>query len=374
MDTKEDFSTITTAALPDTSPSLEQRWRKAVLTWYEHNKRELPWRGTKDPYRIWISEIILQQTRVAQGYDYYLRFIRRFPDVFSLAATSEDEVLHLWQGLGYYSRARNLHTAAQQVARTGKFPDTYTEVRKLKGIGDYTAAAICSIAYGQPHAVVDGNVYRVLARYFGIDVPIDTTDGKKVFTQMASQMMDLDRPGTYNQAIMDFGAIQCTPASPLCGNCPLASGCHARQYGSQAAYPVKSKKTKITERYLVYLYLKHGEHIYLHRRGKGDIWQGLYEPFILEYDHAPEDTEIWQHPSLSSIIPRSTIRPVLKGLKHQLTHRRLVADCYIVQLHEPVNTDGYFRIKETDRPQYAVPRLISLMYEKIDETILSSQE
>jgi len=373
LDTKEKNSAFATAALPDSSPSLEQRWRKAVLTWYEYNKRELPWRNTKDPYRIWISEIILQQTRVAQGYDYYLRFIRRFPDVCSLAEASEDEVLQMWQGLGYYSRARNLHTAAQQIAQMGKFPNTYSEVRKLKGIGDYTAAAICSIAYEQPHAVVDGNVYRVLSRYFGIDVPIDTTKGKKVFAQIASQMMDPNHPATYNQAIMDFGALQCTPASPSCDICPLASGCHARQHSSQTTYPIKTQKTKITERYLVYLYLKHGENIYLHRRGKGDIWQGLYEPFILEFDHAPDDTETWQHPSLCSIIPHSTIQPVLKGLKHQLTHRRLYADCYIVQLHESVDIDGYFQIKETDRPQYAVPRLVSLMYEKIDGIILSCQ-
>ena len=203
------------------------RFAEKLITWYEVNQRNLPWRETKDPYKIWISEIILQQTRVAQGYDYYCRFIQRFPDVFSLAEADEDEVMKYWQGLGYYSRARNLHAAARSIAGMGKFPETYEEVRKLKGVGDYTAAAICSFAYDLPCAVVDGNVYRVLSRWMGIDEPIDSTKGKKLFAGLADELLDKKRPALYNQAIMDFGAIQCVPSSPSCLFCPLNDSCVA---------------------------------------------------------------------------------------------------------------------------------------------------
>ena len=208
-----------------------------LIAWYAENKRELPWRNTTDPYIIWISEIILQQTRVAQGYDYFLRFIHRFPDVRALAEAPEDEVMKCWQGLGYYSRARNLHAAAKSM--NGIFPVTYEGVRALKGVGDYTAAAICSSAYGMPYAVVDGNVYRVLSRYFGIDTPVDSAEGKKLFAALADEMMDKSQPAVYNQAIMDFGAIQCTPQSPNCLFCPLADSCSALKEGTDLAFHIK---------------------------------------------------------------------------------------------------------------------------------------
>ena len=219
---------------------------QTLLDWYATHGRELPWRETTDPYRIWISEIILQQTRVAQGYDYYLRFVERFPTVEVLAAATEDEVLHRWEGLGYYSRARNLHAAAQQIVAQGGFPRDYAGVRALKGVGDYTAAAICSFAYGLPTAVVDGNVYRVLARYFAIDTPIDVAAGKKEFAQLADSLMVPERAADYNQAIMDFGAVQCTPRAPRCLICPLVETCAARQTGQVEDYPVKSKKVAVT--------------------------------------------------------------------------------------------------------------------------------
>lgn len=206
---------------------------ETLLKWYAENKRELPWRDTTDPYLIWISEIILQQTRVVQGYEYFLRFVRRFPDVKTLAAASEEEVMKYWQGLGYYSRARNLYAAARSM--NGIFPETYEEVRALKGVGDYTAAAICSFAYNMPYAVVDGNVYRVLSRYFGIDTPIDSGEGKKTFTVLAEEMLDRSRPADYNQAIMDFGAIQCTPQAPDCMFCPLSETCLALSRGAGLA-------------------------------------------------------------------------------------------------------------------------------------------
>jgi len=215
-----------------------------LIGWYEENKRDLPWRDTKDPYRIWISEIILQQTRVAQGYDYFVRFMERFPDVIALADADEDEVMKYWQGLGYYSRARNLHSAARSIRDAGGFPTTYQGVLALKGVGEYTAAAICSFAYDMPYAVVDGNVYRVLSRWLGIDIPIDSTEGKKLFARMAQELMDEHRPALYNQAIMDFGALQCMPASPDCLFCPLADSCLALAQGKVDVLPVSSTRRR----------------------------------------------------------------------------------------------------------------------------------
>ena len=245
-----------------------------LLSWFAREGRDLPWRRTRDPYRIWLSEVILQQTRVAQGLQYYLRFTERFPDIAALAAAPEDEVLKLWQGLGYYSRARNLHAAARQVVSRfgGVFPATYGEVRALRGVGDYTAAAVCSIVYDAPCAVVDGNVYRVLARLFDIGIPIDTTAGKRAFAELAQSQLDTSRPGLYNQAIMDFGALQCTPAQPRCGDCPLAGRCLALAAGTVGVRPVKQGRGKMRDRWFNYLHVTCGGQTLLHRRGGGDIW------------------------------------------------------------------------------------------------------
>ena len=219
-----------------------ENFSRKLIDWYRENGRDLPWRRTKNPYLIWISEIILQQTRVAQGYDYYQRFVTRFPDVFALAAADEDEVMKYWQGLGYYSRARNLHAAARRMAEAGGFPVTYAGVRALKGVGEYTAAAICSFAYDMPYAVVDGNVYRVLSRWLGIDTPIDSTEGKKLFVRIADELLDCECPGLYNQAIMDFGALQCTPVAPSsppdsiprnCGDAYSSSSVHSRSVSTK---------------------------------------------------------------------------------------------------------------------------------------------
>lgn len=228
-----------------------------LLSWFAREGRDLPWRRTRDPYRIWLSEVILQQTRVAQGLEYYLRFTERFPDIAALAAAPEDEVLKLWQGLGYYSRARNLHAAARQVMSRfgGVFPATYGEVRALPGVGDYTAAAVCSIVYDAPCAVLDGNVYRVLARLFDIGIPIDTTAGKRTFAELAQLQLDTSRPGLYNQAIMDFGALQCTPAQPRCGDCPLAGRCLALAAGTVGVRPVKQGRAKVRDRWFNYLHV-----------------------------------------------------------------------------------------------------------------------
>jgi len=254
-----------------------------LLNWYNAYKRDLPWRQTKDPYQIWISEIILQQTRVDQGLPYYMAFLEKFPNVRALAEAEEKEVLKSWQGLGYYSRARNLHHTAKVIAGDGgKFPRTYREILKLKGVGSYTAAAISSICFNEAHAVVDGNVYRVLSRYYGRKDPIDTASGKKLFTALANEVMDKQNPGDYNQAIMEFGATHCKPSSPDCASCCLRSKCVARRAGEVNAYPVKTKRVLQRDRYFNYIMIKGSKGTFYQKRANKDIWQNMYEPFLIE--------------------------------------------------------------------------------------------
>ena len=326
-----------------------------LLRWFAENGRDLPWRQTRDPYAVWLSEIILQQTQVKQGWDYWLRFMRRWPTVELLAAATEDEVLREWQGLGYYSRARNLHYAARQIVELGHFPCTFEEIRKLKGVGDYTAAAIGSMVFGLPVAVVDGNVFRVLARHFGISTPIDTTTGKKEFTALAQSLLPKNKEGAsaYNQAIMDFGALQCTPKSPRCVLCPLQESCVALRERRVSALPVKAGKTKVKERRLTYIYIRCNGQTAIHRRPAGDIWQGLWEPLLIE------DGEVSTlHPSPSLLTPQ----PV----RHVLTHRVLLATFYLWQTEErPVLPDDYIWIDEADIDNYAVPRLVEILFREL---------
>ena len=318
----------------------------ALLEWFRENGRDLPWRQTRDPYAIWLSEIILQQTQVKQGWEYWERFMHRWPKVEDLAAASEDDVLREWQGLGYYSRARNLHFAARQILSLGHFPDTLEEIKKLKGVGDYTAAAIASIAFGLPAAVVDGNVYRVLARHYGIDTPINTTEGKKVFAVLAQELLPSTEASAYNQAIMDFGAIQCTPQSPHCERCPLMESCEAFRTGRIAQLPVKLKNLKIHERHLTYIYIRCQGQTAIRRRGPGDIWQGLWEPVLVEAD---------------SVIP-SAAQLLRKNVKHVLTHRVLYADFYLLESNDkPEIPLDYIWIPESDIDNYALPRLIEVL-------------
>ncbi len=366
-----------------------------IISWFRENGRALPWRETRDPYAIWLSEIILQQTRIVQGLEYWERFMAQYPTVEALAAASEDDVLKLWQGLGYYSRARNLHAAAKQIVEMGKFPDTLEGIKSLKGVGDYTAAAIGSFAFDIPAAVVDGNVYRVLSRYFGIDTPINSTQGKKEFAALAQSLipgggnekikpeafeMELSPISAYNQGMMDFGAIQCTPQSPKCLLCPLAETCEALRNDRVAELPVKEKKLKVQTRRLTYIYIRcqeepsaNGEQaepmIAIHRRGKGDIWQGLWEPYNasdskktpIEYH---EDIEKMFHLPTASL--NYGITRIAKDVKHVLTHRILLADFYLLE------TDGrfslpadYIWIKESEFDQYGIPRLIEILLEKL---------
>ena len=266
-----------------------------LIYWYLQIKRDLPWRKTKDPYLVWLSEIMLQQTRVAQGMSYYLAFSEAFPTLKDLANADESTVLKMWQGLGYYSRARNLHFTAKYVSNelNGKFPSTYKELIKLKGIGDYTASAIASICFDEPNAVVDGNVYRVLARYFGIDIPINSTKGIKEFKILAQSLLDTKHPGVHNQALMDFGALQCKPQNPDCEKCPLNSGCVALEKKQIKQLPVKEKKLRVTKKYFNFLVFvtEDNKTIFEERKGKG-IWQGLYEFPLLETTAAIDEKEL----------------------------------------------------------------------------------
>ena len=323
-----------------------------LLKWFRENGRDLPWRQTRDPYAIWLSEIILQQTQVKQGWDYWLRFMRRWPTVADLAAATEDEVLREWQGLGYYSRARNLHAAAKQVLARGGFPTTIEGLRQLKGVGDYTAAAIGSFAFDLPVAVVDGNVYRVLARHYGIATPINTTEGKHEFAALAQSLLPEAEASAYNQAIMDFGATQCTPQSPDCDTCPLQETCAAFREGRIGELPVKRRTLKVKERRLTYVYIRCQGMTAIHRRPAGDIWQGLYEPLCVED---------------SNLSPLSSLlSPLKKNVKHVLTHRIIYADFYLLETDErPSLPAGYFWIPEAALGDYAVPRLIEILLEEL---------
>ena len=324
-----------------------------LLQWFRENGRDLPWRQTRAPYAVWLSEIILQQTRTEQGRPYWERFMRRWPTVEQLAAATEDEVLREWQGLGYYSRARNLHKAARQVVEAGSWPRTIDGLRALKGVGDYTAAAIGSIAFDLPAAVVDGNVYRVLARHFGIDTPINTTTGKREFAALAQSLLPPGEASAYNQASMDFGAIQCTPVSPRCDVCPLSETCSAFRAGTIGTLPVKLKKLEVKERRLTYIYIRCQHQTALHRRPAGDIWQGLYEPLCLDAGGDPAD--------LLKRLGMAGAHPTLmkKKVRHVLTHRVLLADFwYWETTTRPPLPEGYFWVDESDLDAYAVPRLV----------------
>ncbi len=323
---------------------------RTILDWYAEYGRDLPWRRSPAPYEVWLSEIILQQTRIVQGLSYWERFMERFPTVESLAAASEDEVLRLWEGLGYYSRARNLHAAARQIVAMGGFPSMLEGIRSLKGVGDYTAAAIGSICFGIPAAVVDGNVYRVLARYFGLATPVGTTAAKKEFTALAQRLLPPEEPAAFNQGMMDFGAMQCTPQNPDCLSCPLQAGCQAFKSGRVALLPVKKPANKPVERHFSYVYLRVDGWVAIRRRGAGDIWQGLWEPLCVDGTDAPDPS--W--------------KLLQKGVKHQLTHRTLLADFYLWEPSErPAVPEGYVWIAEAELDRYAKPRLFERLLESL---------
>ena len=342
-----------------------------LIKWYKKNKRNLPWRESSDPYVIWVSEIILQQTRVAQGLDYFLRFVNRFPDVLSLARADEDEVLKYWQGLGYYSRARNLHFAAKTICDLygGVFPSSYHEVLSLKGVGEYTAAAIVSFAWNQPYSVVDGNVYRVLSRLYALETPIDTTQGKKQFAELAAMILDVQQPGLHNQAIMELGALQCIPQNPDCLQCPVAVKCMAFATNRVMSFPVKSKKTKTRNRYFHYFYIIYNGQTWLHRRSGKDIWEGLYEFPLIETESAMDFTDISETEEfkrLFSDVGHVQLSVGLANVKHVLSHQVLYATFYKVEIEQPGQALAeYIPVKLDALGDYAVPRLVHLFLERL---------
>lgn len=301
-----------------------------IEAWYRQNGRDLPWRHTKDAYLIWLSEIILQQTRVEQGRDYWHRFVERYPCVEQLAQAPEDEVMRLWQGLGYYSRARNLHKAARQAVANGHFPASYDELLSLPGVGRYTAAAVASFAYDEPRAVVDGNVYRVLARHAGIATPIDSTLGAREFAQLAQQRLDKQQSALYNQAIMDFGAIVCKPTSPLCAQCPVADTCVALATAQVSTLPVKQHRVKLAERYLTFVCLTAPDGRYLmQKRAQGDIYRGLYQFPSWESAQPLSPAEVEEK------LPPGRLTLIRQAVQHRLTHQLLHIDFYEHSLPSP---------------------------------------
>lgn len=303
-----------------------------LLAWYRMNGRDLPWRNTNDPYVIWLSEIILQQTRVEQGLPYFERFSAQFPDVHAFADAEEEEILRLWQGLGYYSRARNMHKAAKQVMDQfqGDFPTQYEALLSLKGVGEYTAAAISSFAANEPRAVLDGNVFRVLARIFGINIPINSTEGKKTFQNLANELLAKDNPGEYNHAIMDFGATHCKPKSPLCETCVFRLECKAFNSGRVEQLPVKLKGKASRNRYFHYFILEKGEEILLSKRPEGDVWANLHEFPMLETEHDSSLPEIYENPDFQRYFGNADLQQIHGPVKHILSHQNIFARFYRV--------------------------------------------
>lgn len=315
-------------------------FNKTLIIWYSTHKRSLPWRNTKNPYFIWLSEIILQQTQIAQGEPYYTAFISKYPTVFDLANAQESDVLKLWQGLGYYSRARNLYASATYIAHElhGIFPENHKDLLKLKGVGDYTASAIASICYNEPTAVVDGNVYRVLSRYFGIDTPINSTKGIKEFKALATSLMDHSNPSDYNQAIMEFGALQCKPRNPDCSVCPLRHSCVALQKNKIDELPIKLKKTKVSTKYFNFLVLLSTDKktIFQKRTNKG-IWQNLYQFPLLETEQRLKTANFKKHPLIASYfgdVPFKFSLYNTKDIVHKLSHQHLHTKFWIIEIDE----------------------------------------
>ncbi|MFM2155559.1 MAG: A/G-specific adenine glycosylase [Bacteroidota bacterium] len=335
-----------------------------LMDWYRNNQRDLPWRRTNDPYAIWLSEVILQQTRVEQGMPYWLRFMENFPTVTDLANADEREVLRLWQGLGYYSRARNLHAAAKVVRDeyNGNFPNQYEQIRALKGIGDYTAAAISSFAFNLPHAVVDGNVYRFLSRIFAINTPIDSNNGKKEFFVLANELLDKSNPGTFNQSLMEFGAMQCKPSNPDCSVCPFMEYCKSYASNSVSEYPVKSKKTKTRNRYFNYLILSDEKNTIIQKREAKDIWQGLYQFPLIESENKNQSAFDLSNTNIANHI-KGTSYSVVKSssvVKHVLSHQIIYAKFWWIKLENIPSMDAteYINIPWSRLSDFGMPQLI----------------
>ena len=333
--------------------------------WFATHQRELPWRSHPTPYYVWLSEVILQQTRVSQGLDYFNRFVERWPSVADLAEATEEEVLKLWQGLGYYSRARNLHKCAQEVVRLhgGELPADFQQLLKLPGIGPYTAAAIASIAFGLPHAVVDGNVYRVLSRLFDIATPINTDEGVKTFATLADDLLDREHPGLHNQAMMELGALQCVPSHPDCHSCPLQAHCLAFANHSVDDRPVKEKRLKVRTRYFHYLVVSDTHRVYLRHRESGDIWQGLYDFPCVESDHHMSLDEVTDSLEFKGLIQERPfqVKGISREFTHKLTHQTLIATFFEIKISDfspIIQENNLLLVPENDLGNYPIPKLI----------------
>jgi len=337
-----------------------------IVNWYNENKRDLPWRNTKNPYKIWISEIILQQTRVEQGLNYYYKFIEAFPDVIQLANAEEDTVLKYWQGLGYYSRARNLHYSAKYIVNElkGEFPKNFKELKKLKGVGDYTAAAIASFAYNEKVPLVDGNVYRFLSRFYAEGTPIDSLSGKKIFFKLAENLLQTEQAIVFNQAIMEFGALQCKP-KPDCQSCPLNHQCMAFSKNEIDRFPVKSKKLTIKKRYFNYLLINLKDSIVLQKRNGNDIWQGLFELPLIESKTKLSLKELIVTEEWKELIGnrKIDIKANDEAITHQLTHQQLFVNFYEIKVHENLyetilTGKNLIVVPRNEIEKYAVPKVI----------------
>jgi A/G-specific adenine glycosylase len=325
------------------------------------NSRQMPWKGEKDPYRVWLSEIILQQTRVEQGLAYYNRFLAVFPDIHSLARAPEEQVFKLWEGLGYYTRCRNLIATAKTISKAGHFPDTYNGILQLKGVGPYTAAAIASFAFNLPHAVVDGNVFRVLSRVFGIDTPIDSTNGKKYFTTLAEELLDKKQPGIYNQAIMDFGAVICKPVSPLCDQCVFKKNCNAFLTGRIGELPVRNKKITIKKRWFYYLVPAYNDELLIRERNEKDIWRNLHEFVLVETPEATPVEQILKMAQQRKLIVKNgySIESVSEPIVQQLTHQKIHGQFIRLRLSRKTDLPGGQWIPGENLHRYAFPALIN---------------
>ncbi|HEX4877465.1 MAG TPA: A/G-specific adenine glycosylase [Chitinophagaceae bacterium] len=340
-----------------------QKFSSQLLRWNKtRNKRQMPWKGEKDPYKIWLSEIILQQTRVEQGLAYYNNFIKTFPTIHQLAQAPDEKVFKLWEGLGYYSRCRNLLATARFISTelNGKFPDSYDNIKALKGVGPYTAAAIASFAYNLPHAVVDGNVFRVLARVFGISKAIDSTEGKKQFTALAEELLDKKQPGLYNQAIMDFGAVVCKPAAPLCDTCVFKKDCYAFQHHKVTALPVKEKKISIKKRWFYYLVLQHNNTIAIRQRTEKDIWQGLYEFPLIETATAVDTTVILKQAEQQKWLKAKSYSVITISPLHtqQLSHQHIAGQFIVIKLKAKPAAGDWQWISPEELQRYTFPRML----------------
>lgn len=339
-----------------------------LVLWYQQNKRDLPWRNTTDAYVIWLSEIILQQTRVEQGTPYFNRFLERYPDVKSFAAATEDEILKLWQGLGYYSRGRNMLQTARLVQQNhnGTFPETYDQLIKLKGIGEYTASAIASFSANEAKAVVDGNVYRVIARYLGIDEPINSTNGKKVFQAAANELLDMKNPGLHNQAMMEFGAIICKPKNPACGICPVRTGCYAFTHNAVNSLPVKLNKIKIRERYFNYFLIIEGDKVLVNKRGPADIWANMYDLPLIETSALLTPDELFNHPGVIDFFGAGLkITEISLVKKHVLTHQRLYVRLVRLKSRPVKQKDEWFYIPVEKLKELALPKIVFVFIKNI---------